>query len=317
MNPVTDPAKKSHEAKGVDKKKESHAPAVKDDKAPEPKPASNADDRLTPEEVERDYQFFDVSKVPDSFFALAVAPRRNGKSEMLQSLLEEFHKDKAKKFDYVFLFSQTGQGYEQQIPPTFRFTDLAHLPAICQEQMRIKRHNEKAKLKKDRVKSRILLILDDMIGDSTGPNSLKSNDMIRKLGVNGRHLGNDKVEGNGINVIILTQSLKAVPKVVRQQIDILFAGKCASRVEREALVYEFLCLRSDRDGIKEAYRVYDGITYSAPYRFITISNYIQERMCHKDYVGYYNATYPVKQHRLFGDNADWMEELNHTSIFDE
>ena len=44
MNPVTDPAKKSHEAKGVDKKKESHAPSVKDDKAPEPKPASNADD---------------------------------------------------------------------------------------------------------------------------------------------------------------------------------------------------------------------------------------------------------------------------------
>ena len=50
MNPVTDPAKKSHEAKGVDKKKESHAPAVKDKPAPEPKPASNADDRLTPEE---------------------------------------------------------------------------------------------------------------------------------------------------------------------------------------------------------------------------------------------------------------------------
>jgi hypothetical protein len=183
--------------------------------------------------------------------------------------------------------------------------------------MRIKRHNEKAKVKKDRVKSRVLLILDDMIGDSVGPNSLKNNDMIRKLGVNGRHLGNDKVDGNGINVIILTQSLKAVPKVVRQQIDILFAGKCASRVEREALVYEFLCLRSDREGIKEAYRIYDGITYSAPYRFITISNYIQERMDHQDYVGYYNAVYPVKQHRLFGDNADWMEELNHTSIFDE
>jgi hypothetical protein len=190
MDSVTgDPAKKSHEAKGVaGKKKESHAPAVKgDDKAPEPKPASNADDRLTPEEVERDYQFFDVGKVPDSFFALAVAPRRNGKSEMLQSLLEEFHKVKAKKFDYVFLFSQTGVGYEEQIPPTFRFTDLSHLTAICQEQMRTKRHNdEKAKLKKDRVKSRILLVLDDMIGDSTGPNSLKSNDMIRKLGVNGR-----------------------------------------------------------------------------------------------------------------------------------
>ena len=40
-------------------------------------------------------------------------------------------------------------------------------------------------------------------------------------------------------------------------------------------------------------------------------------MYHKDYVGYYNAKFPVKQHRLFGDNADWMEELNHTSNFDE
>jgi hypothetical protein len=40
-------------------------------------------------------------------------------------------------------------------------------------------------------------------------------------------------------------------------------------------------------------------------------------MDHKDYVGYYNATYPVKQHRLFGDNADWMEELSTTSIFDQ
>ena len=104
MNSVTDPAKKSHEAKGINKKRETHAPTVKDDKVPEPKPASNADDRLTPEEVERDYQFFDPSKVPDSCFALAVAPRRNGKSEMLQSLLEEFHKDKVKKFDYVFLW---------------------------------------------------------------------------------------------------------------------------------------------------------------------------------------------------------------------
>jgi hypothetical protein len=80
---------------------------------------------------------------------------------------------------------------------------------------------------------------------------------------------------------------------VRQQIDILLAGKCASRVEREALVYEFLCLRSDRDGIKEAHRVYDGITYSAPYRFITISNYIQERMDHKDYVGRCGCVYQV------------------------
>jgi hypothetical protein len=332
MKPVNDPAKHSHEAKGVDRRKKTHAPTEKkkqNDSAhalrerrenrlqAQFERAGQRELLLTPKEVEKHFKMFDVKDTPDSFFALVVAPRRNGKSEMTTSLLMDFYNNKEKRFDYVFLFSQTGVGYEDMIPPTYRFTDLKHLPAICQEQQRIKRYNMKCKRKEDRVKSRVLILLDDMIGDSTGPNSLKNNDMIRKLGVNGRHLGNDKVEGNGLSVMILTQSLKAVPKVCRQQTDILFMGKVASKVEREALNYEFLCLRSDRDGVKEGYRTMDSICYSAPYRFITVSNHIQTRAEHQDYVGYYNAPWPnVKQKHLFGDRSDWMEEIDQTSIFD-
>ena len=273
---------------------------------------------LTPEQVESEFGRYDVEDCPDSFFSLVVAPRRNGKSEMVQSLLHDFYQNKEKRFDYVFLFSQTGAGYEDQIPPTYRFYDLAHLPAICNEQQRIKQYNKKCTRADDRIKCRVLILLDDMIGEAVGPDSLKNSSMIRKLAVNGRHLGNDGVPGNGISVMILTQSLTAVPRIIRLQTDMLFCGKVASRKEREMLAYEYLCLQSDRDGIGDAYHTMDSICYSAPFRFLVISCHKQDRREHKDYVTYYNAPWPnVKQKHLFGDKVDWMEEINHKSIFDE
>ena len=273
---------------------------------------------LTPQEVEAEYGKFDVADVPDSFFSLVVAPRRNGKSEMMQSLLSDFYHDKSKRFDYVFLFSQTGAGYEDQIPPTYRYYDLAHLPAICNEQQRIKEYNKKCTRKEDRISCRVLLLLDDMIGDAVGPDSLKNSSMIRKLAVNGRHLGNDKVPGNGISVVILTQSLTAVPRIIRLQCDILFCGKVASRREREMLNYEYLCLQSDRDGSADGYHTMDSICYSAPFRFIVVSNHKQERREHKDYITYYNPPWPnVKQRHLFGDRIDWQEEISTHNIFSE
>ena len=57
---------------------------------------------------------FDVSTLPDGFFMLIIAPRRQGKSEKLQSLLEDI-KSKGQPFDYIFLFSQTNAGYEGKL----------------------------------------------------------------------------------------------------------------------------------------------------------------------------------------------------------
>lgn len=317
MKPVHDPAKQSKEALSYEKHPK--RPPREAKAADPPKPDSTNvkfdDDRLTPEQVEQRFKFFDVKTVPDSFFAIICAPRRNGKSEMLQSMLEDFRKCKDRKFSHIFLFSQTGAGYKDQIPPSYRFQDLRHVPEICSQQLQVKRFNEKAKRKEQRVTSRTLLVLDDMIGEEKGPDSLRNSGIIRKLAVGGRHLG-DNVPGNGISVIILTQSMKAIPKVVRQNADFCACGKLASRVERETYVYEQLALRSDRDGIKQAYAVFDGITYSAPYRFIICCNWIQTRMTHEHYVSFYNATYPVKQHHMFGDINDWLEEEEPPSIFD-
>ena len=147
--------------------------------------------------LEENNKEFNIEDLPDSFFGMIVAPRRSGKSEKMSSLLERIKKSKTKKFDHIFLFSQTNSGYEGQIPQTYRFRDLQHLPYIVNKQAEVRAYNKKQDDPKKRVKSRILILLDDMIGEAKGSDSLKNSGMIRKLSVNGRHLGNDGVEGNG------------------------------------------------------------------------------------------------------------------------
>lgn len=257
---------------------------------------------------------FDVETLPDGFFMMVVAPRRSGKSEKIQSLLNDIH-NSSKKFDYVFLFSQTNAGYEGQIPQTYRFRTMEHLPYIANKQAEVKTWNKKQKDKKKLVKSRVLIVLDDVIGEEKGENSMRNNSMIRKLSVNGRHLGNDGVEGNGISVILITQASKSIPKTIRMNTDIVMIGRISNRVERQTIVEEFTTLRSDRDGMKDAYKIFDSITLSKGFRFMVISNHIPNKKREEDFINYFDGVYPVKQKRLFGDELDWSatEEVN--SIF--
>lgn len=257
---------------------------------------------------------FKVEDLPDSFFGMVVAPRRSGKSEKMMSLLERIKKT-SKKFDHIFLFSQTNSGYEDQIPQTYRFRDLQHLPYIVNKQAEVKIYNKKQTDPKKRVKSRILILLDDMIGESKGSDSLKNSGMIRKLSVNGRHLGNDGVDGNGVSVFIITQAAKEIPKTIRMNTDIILSGRITSRVERQTIIEEFSTLKSDRDGMKRAYNLFDNITLSNPYRFIVIQNHIANKKQESDFIFYYDGEYPVKQHKMFGDRYDWEAEEKNITIF--
>ena len=257
---------------------------------------------------------FNVATLPDGFFMLIIAPRRQGKSEKLQSLLEDI-RTHGQPFDYVFLFSQTNAGYEGQIPNTYRFSDLSHLPYIVNKQSEVKQFNLKQKQKSKRIKSRVLVILDDMIGEEKGPNSLKNNGMIRKLAVNGRHLGNDGVAGNGISTIIVSQAVKAIPKTIRLQTDVIMVARASNRVERETIIEEFATLKSGRDAMKLAYKLFDDITLSKPFRFMIISNHLPSKRSNRDFIHYYDGCYPVKQRRLFGDERDWDTPASNINIF--
>ncbi len=254
-----------------------------------------------------DIKDFDPTSVPLGFFMLVIAPRRSGKSEKVSSLLEAFNKSKETKFTHIFLFSQTNAGFEGQIPQTYRFRDLHHLPYIVNKQAEVKSYNKKQKDPKKRIKSRILIVLDDVIGEEKGPNSLKNNGMIRKLAVNGRHL-QDNVEGNSINVMLIVQAAKSIPKTIRLQADIVAVGRIANRIERQTIVEEFTTLKSTREGLKEAYDLFDGITLGRPFRFMIVSNHIPNKKNNEDFINYYDGEYPVKQHRLFGDEMDWEVE---------
>ena len=257
---------------------------------------------------------FDINDLPDSFFGMGVAPRRSGKSEKMMSLLERIKKS-PKRFDHIFLFSQTNSGYENQIPQTYRFRDLQHLPYIVNKQAEVKVYNKKQTDPKKRVKSRILILLDDMIGESKGSDSLKNSGMIRKLSVNGRHLGNDGVDGYGVSVFIITQAAKEIPKTIRMNTDIILSGRITSRIERQTIIEEFSTLKSDREGMKRAYQLFDNITLSNPYRFIVIQNHIANKKNESDFIFYYDGEYPVKQHRMFGDRYDWEAEEKNINIF--
>lgn len=258
---------------------------------------------------------FSIEDLPDSFFGMIVAPRRSGKSEKMASLLERIKKSKTKKFDYIFLFSQTNSGYENQIPQTYRFRNLEHLPYIINKQAEVRAYNKKQDDPKKRVKSRILVLLDDMIGEAKGSDSLKNSGMIRKLSVNGRHLGNDGVEGNGVSVFIITQAAKEIPKTIRMNTDIVLAARITSRIERQTIIEEFTTLRSDREGMKRAYGLFDNITLSNPYRFIVVQNHIANKKREEDFIFYYDGEYPVKQTKMFGDRYDWEAEEGKIDIF--
>jgi len=265
--------------------------------------------------LDKNIKEFDIETLPDSFFGVVVAPRRSGKSEKMQSLLESLYKSKTKRFDYIFLFSQTDAGYKKQIPNTYRFRDLKHLPYIVNKQAEVKAYNLKQKDKKKKVKSRILILLDDMIGESKGKDSLKNSDMIRKLSVNGRHLGNDTVDGNGISVFILTQAMKEIPKTIRMNTDIILSGRITSRIERQTIIEEFCTLKSDRLGMKRAYELFDNITLSNPYRFIVIQSHIANKKRESDFISLFDGEYPVVQHHLFGDDYDWEAPEEAITIF--
>ena len=161
----------------------------------------------------------------------------------------------------------------------------------------------------------IVILLDDMIGESKGSDSLKNSGMIRKLSVNGRHLGNDGVDGNGVSVFIITQAAKEIPKTIRMNTDIILSGRITSRIERQTIIEEFSTLKSDREGMKRAYQLFDNITLSNPYRFIVIQNHIANKKNESDFIFYYDGEYPVKQHRMFGDRYDWEAEEKNINIF--
>lgn len=252
------------------------------------------------------FQQFNPNDAPPNFFSMIASPRRSGKTTLLCHWLREWHK--AKRFTHVMVWSKTLSGYESYVPPRYQFDDLGNIKAVIDRQYDVGEYNERVK-KEDWVDSSILLILDDMASETRDLRSGESGHILRWLGCNGRHVvRRDPNPRNECCVIILSQMLTLFPPSLRGNCDFICSARLASKAERERLVHENLTLRTDRQGMKDAYAVLDELTLSAPYRVIVISKHKACRQTHQDYVTYFDAK-EAPGVRLFGTKLDWEQRM--------
>jgi len=253
------------------------------------------------EDLSGQFDAFDIDSFPQNFFSCIFAPRRNGKSTHVLNFCHHFHSKR--RFTHYFLISQTLSGYDGWIPWNYQFTSLEHVPDIISRMQAVGKYNQGQEHKKDMVKCSVLLILDDMVGDAR---ELKQqNGIMQKLACNGRHVCiTDPCESNELCTIIISQRVTLVSPPIRNNSDIIFCSRLASYMERKQILDQYLTLTSDREGYKEAKKVFDRITLSKEYRFLAIALYNANRKGYKDYVYYVDA--PIhKPKRLHGSEEDW------------
>lgn len=241
---------------------------------------------------------FDLTTVPKNAFILTIASRRSGKSHLITHFLEQY--TKKNKTDGIFLFTKTNAGFEG-IPSVFRYKTLDVLEDIIETQIKVKKHNLKAK-KKDKVNSNIIIILDDMVGQGGMGAEMRRNPLLNKLAVNGRHLSSDT---SNMMVILISQIFVGISPQIRLNTDFLFTTKLAARRERENIVNSFLSLNSGRRGLAESYEIFDSTVNKEDFNFIAIHTTKQNKKRFSDYVFSFKAPKSLENRKLIGNEEDW------------
>ena len=240
--------------------------------------------------------------IPQDAFISVIAPRRSGKSTLVESLIHEYRKKH--KVDAVFLFSKTDAGF-YQIPKQYRFRTLEPLNEIIDLQIKVKRFNQKQRKESDKISSKVIVILDDMID---GNGEMRKNKLLTKLSSMGRHIGYKKehndMKNNGIMVILISQIFTGLNPTMRRNCDYVFFTKIPSRIERKAIVEEYLTLKTGRFGLREAYNVYDAVNKN-DYQFLCICANKSNKYNYCDYVSTYIANTKLPKGKWSGTAEDW------------
>jgi len=221
---------------------------------------------------------FDVNQVPRNAFILTIASRRSGKSHLITHFLEQY--TKKNKTDGIFLFTKTNAGFDG-IPSVYRFKELSVLEELIETQIKVKKHNQYAK-KKDKIKSNIIIILDDMVAEGGMSADMRKNPLLNKLSTNGRHLSSG--DDSNMMVILISQIFTGISPQIRLNTDFVFTTKLQARRERENIVNSFLSLNSGRKGLAESYFVFDQVVNHDDFNFIAINTTKQNKKSYFDYV---------------------------------
>ncbi len=256
-----------------------------------------------------DIPAFDVDELPNSFFVLVCGARRSGKTTLVEHLLQQMQENKKKRFTHIFLISGTNAGFTPQIPRKFRTRNMQHLDFIEAGQKAVKKHNKKQKNKKDMVKQRTLVIVDDCATSSGA--CLKNSQALERASLNGRHWGcgngvqGDPVDGNGVSYIILTQALTACSRRMRLNSDAIFFNNLSSLTEAEMIMNENgFFTNTSRGGKNEGRAIYRDLVVSKPYRFICVMCCNQNKTILSDYVRTIDPELITRPRQLFGTMSD-------------
>jgi len=258
---------------------------------------------LSTNEADKMLKEFDVNDLTMDSFNYIVAPRRTGKTVLVSSIISQYRKKNP--VDAVFLFSKSNAGFEDQIPSSYRFRSLDHLQSIIDIQLRVKKYNQKQKKDSDKVSSKVIVILDDMLD---GSKSVHSSPLITKLSSLGRHISfkesHNDLKGNGIMTFILSQSLVMCNPITRRNCDWVFFSKVADKNERRAIVEQYLTLRSSRGGMREAYNINDVVNLRN-FQFLCVNATCSNKYDYDDYVYKYIAQEKIPKQHWSGTPQDW------------
>jgi len=235
----------------------------------------------TEENLADTIQEFNIDDIPTSSCSLVLGKRRSGKSYLVEDIIQKMIK--AKLLDAVFLFSGTDAGFEF-IEPDFRFigNDMSPLYQLVDNMKYLNEFNKIAP-KKDKIKLRVAVILDDHAVDLKS----KGFNIIERLSVNGRHCA---YEPMSLHIFILCQSLTKIPRVVRLNCDLIIFNSIASLREKECIMDENLYLiESSIEGKRRARKLYDDLMVRKPFIFMVVLNCKQNVVKYSDYIRWFVA----------------------------
>ena len=230
----------------------------------------------------KDIKKFDVTSLPNSSFSIVLAKRRGGKSTLIGDIITKMQKKG--KLDCCLLFSGTDADFTMVDQP-YRYSDISKLHQVLDRYKAMTQYNAIAD-PASRFKIRTLIVLDDLLL------KLKSKDfkVLEELAVNGRHCAKN---GMCLHIVVLAQNLTSIPRIVRNNADMIFLNNISSMREREILFDEFLYLLcSSREGKKDSRQLYDDLINQRDFTFMVIENYKQNARCFSDYIKYYIADKP-------------------------
>ena len=219
-------------------------------------------------------QPLDIGGICSSSFNIFLGRRRSGKSVLCEYIVKQMYEKGL--IDGVVLFSKTNAGFEF-IESEMRFTEIDKLHEIMNKYKAMNEFNRVAG-KRDQFKLRTVVIIDDMAADLKS----KGFDMLPELATNGRHLSRPPL---ALHFMVLSQSLTAIPRIVRLNADQIFFNALASAREVELVCDEcmYLCATTIEER-KRARELYKDIVSSEPFVFICVEVYRQNVKTFADYL---------------------------------